>query len=264
MPSRSPSDRSVRLHRLSNVLRRFGLVDRYGIGDKILATPKSDVATLKKLLGPLRDDLPPGLTAAFLAESIHAALAEASPDAAMWQSKFSGVTPRFRSIATGSKCAHEYHMHVFELLVAILDGLLDNGRIEQEINTGIQRVDIMFDNCGGGVFSQASPDGAPCNYVPFECKNYTEDLNTPEYDQLSGRLNPDIGNIGVLVFRSIANWGRANLHCQAKYKDKKILLLFDDNDLVQMYGFRQAGDVPGVEQIIRDRVRAVRLNTAPK
>jgi len=149
-------------------------------------------------------------------------------------------------------------------LKSIFDGFLTNGRIEQEINTGIQRIDLMFDNMTG-IFSQlASKIGKPSLYLPFECKNYANDLGTPEYDQLSGRLNMDIGPMGVLVFRSITDWGRANQHCQAKLKDSKYLILLDDSDLAAMYQKRHEGDLSGMEGVILDRFRSLKLNVAAK
>ncbi len=219
---------------------------------------------LKRLLAPFGDALPDGVDVDFLARSVHSALSTVTAETEAWRERFASTSPQFDSIDTGPKHASKYHKHVFDLLKSVFDGFLTNGRIEQEINTGIQRIDIMFDNTIG-VFSQlASKMGKASWYLPFECKNYTDDLDTPEYDQLSGRLNPDIGPIGVLVFRSITDWGRANHHCQAKLRDSKYLILLDDSDLEAMYQKRHDGDLRGMEGLILDRFRSLKLNVAAK
>ena len=77
-------------------------------------------------------------------------------------------------------------------------------------------------------------------------------------------MNSDIGSIGVLACRSITDWARANQHCQAKLKDDKYLILLDDSDLAGMYQKRHDGDLTGMEGIILDRFRSLKLDVAAK
>lgn len=264
MPSEFPDEARLRLERFAGVLRRFGLVDRDGIGTRVCRADNPKLPTLNRLLAPFGDALPKGLTVEFLSKSVRVALTEPCPATLAWREHFALVHPQLTKIDKGRKHAGRYHKHVFDLLFAIFDGSLANGRIEQEMHTGIQRVDILFDNMGG-VFSKiANIIGMASPYIPFECKNYVGDLGNPEYDQLSGRLNPGIGFVGVLIFRSITDWGRANEHCQVKLKDGKYVILLDDSDLDAMYQKRHDGDLMGLDEIILGRLRAIQLNISAK
>jgi len=264
LPSEFPDEARLRLERFAGVLRRFGLVDRDGIGTRVCRADNPKLPTLNRLLAPFGDALPKGLTVEFLSKSVRVALTEPCPATLAWREHFALVHPQLTKIDKGRKHAGRYHKHVFDLLFAIFDGSLANGRIEQEMHTGIQRVDILFDNMGG-VFSKiANIIGMASPYIPFECKNYVGDLGNPEYDQLSGRLNPGIGFVGVLIFRSITDWGRANEHCQVKLKDGKYVILLDDSDLDAMYQKRHDGDLMGLDEIILGRLRAIQLNISAK
>lgn len=264
MPSEFSSEARLRLERFAGVLRRFGLVDRDGIGSRVCLADNPNLPTLNRLLAPFGDALPKGVPVEFLAKSVRVALTELCPATLAWRERFALVQPQLTTIDKGRKHAGRYHKHVFDLLVAIFDGSLANGRIEQQMHAGIQRVDILFDNMGG-VFSKI--DNIICTvspYIPFECKNYVEDLGNPEYDQVSARLNPGIGFVGVLIFRSITDWGRANEHCQVKLKEGKYLILLDDSDLYAMYQKRHDGDLKGLDEIILERLRALKLNIPAK
>jgi hypothetical protein len=239
-------------------------VDRDGIGTRLSLADNLTLPRLQRLLSPFGDALPKGVTVEFLAKSVRVALGEVCPATLAWRERFAAVQPQLTRIASGRKHATRYHKHVFDLLLAIFDGFLTNGRIEQKMHTGVCRVDIMFDNTCGVFFKIAKIIEKASPYIPFECKNYAGDLGSPEYDQLSGRLNRDIGAVGVLVFRSITDWGRANQHCQGKLKEDKYLILLDDSDLGAMYQKRYEGDLKGLDKIILDRLRALKLNVAAK
>jgi hypothetical protein len=264
LPEESPKDNRLRLNRFAEVLRRFGLVDRHGIGAKLSLANSRTLPQLRKMLAPLSDELTTGVRVEFVAKSVYVALAEVSPQTEAWRERFSKITPQLKAIQVGRKQASRYHKHVFEILKAIFDGSLTNGKKEQRINAGIQRIDIMFDNTSGVFAKIAASLDKPSPYLPFECKNYAGDLDNPEYDQLSGRLNPSIGLIGVLVFRSIADWERANKHCQTRLKDGKLLILLDDADLEKMYLSRYEGDIKGMERVILDRLRSIKLDVPAK
>lgn len=145
----------------------------------------------------------------------------------------------------------------------IFDGSLSNGRIEQEINSGIHRVDIMFDNFAkkGFFADEGKRLELPSNYVPTECKNYTDDLGSPEYDQLSGRLNDDIGRIGLLVFRKIKDPKKALEHRKAKWAKRELIIMLDDADILRMYKARFDCRVDDVDALLWDKVRQLRLNS---
>jgi hypothetical protein len=197
-----------------------------------------------------------------IAQGLAAAVNSDSPATIKWRQKF-GASPDLGSIRPGAAHATRYHRTIFKALQGIFDGELTNGQIEQEINTGIHRVDIMFDNSAeAGFFAEIrNRFKLQSNYVPAECKNYAADLGSPEYDQLSGRLNDDIGRVGLLVFREIADAKKALAHQQAKWKKGDVLILLDDSDVLRMHKARHDGRPDVVDDILRQKVRQLKLNT---
>lgn len=239
-------------------------MDRYDIGPQIALQNQISLARLRELLTPFKSNLPSGVSTSDLSKLVFSKLSEIAPEVSVWRDTFASLHPKLEGIPAGRPGASNYHLHVFDLLRAIFDGLLTNGKCEQKINNGIQRVDIMFENSSHLFERIAASVNRPSPYLPFECKNYVDDLDAPEYDQLSGRLNKDVGAVGILVFRSISNWERANQYCQAKLKDDKVILLLDDKDLKDLYQLRHDGGASSVEEYIGERWKALRLNVSAK
>ena len=131
------------------------------------------------------------------------------------------------------------------------------------MNGDVQRVDIMFDNTEGVFCQIAEKIGKRCPYLPFECKNYANDLANPEYDQLCGRLNSDVGAIGILVCRSITNRDRVREHCQTRWRNEQVVLVLTDADLAKMFWYRFDGAQELVDKVILDRFRSLMLNVRP-
>ena len=73
--------------------------------------------------------------------------------------------------------------------------------IEQEINDGRGRIDIVYKNRNkDGIFKDLKDlRNIPCPEIMVECKNYANDLSINEYNQLSDRLNADRGMLGFLL-----------------------------------------------------------------
>jgi hypothetical protein len=73
------------------------------------------------------------------------------------------------------------------------------------VNEGRKRIDILFNNSSEkGFFSRlVQLHKFLCPYVSVECKNYAEDPQNPELDQLQGRFSRKRGMVGFLVCRSV-------------------------------------------------------------
>ncbi|HBB87602.1 MAG TPA: hypothetical protein DC047_08305 [Blastocatellia bacterium] len=243
-------------------MRRFGLTDPGEIVDALSEPPFPSRAALEKKLRSLDLRLPRNVSARLLSEALLASVSEDSPATLKWREKF-GDAPKLAAIKSGATQAGLYHRTIFAALQGIFNGLLANGRIEQEINTGIHRVDIMFDNFADkGFFAEVrnSPQ-LSSNYVPIECKNYTADLESPEYDQLSGRLNDDVGRVGLLVFRKIKNRTKALAHQQAKWKKREMIIMLDDADILRLHKARYDGRPGDVDVVFFEKVREIQLNS---
>ena len=94
-----------------------------------------------------------------------------------------------------------------------------------------------------------------CPSVFAECKNYTEDIGNPEFDQLSGRLDkPDRGQFGFLVCREIKDKGRVIKHCKEKLSGKKCLLVLSDNDLISMVKLKMKEGETAVDDYLEKKL----------
>ena len=64
------------------------------------------------------------------------------------------------------------------------------------------RVDIRYRNMPVGFFRWFTDSFTKAPFVPFECKNYTEDPANPEVAQIASRLDSQKGRLGFLVGKS--------------------------------------------------------------
>lgn len=252
-----------RINQVGKTLRQFGISDPGDVADLLSDPPFPTLAVLEKRLKKLNLRLPSNVSARFVAESLIAAVSDAAPATLKWRETY-GDAPNLAGIKTGATLAGKYHRTIFDALRGIFDGALANGRIEQEINTGIHRVDIMFDNfADSGFFSEVrSRLKLNSNYVPPECKNYTDDIGSPEYDQLGGRLNKENRQVGLLVVRKIIDKNKSFEHVKAKWAKGELILIFDDEDVLRMHKARHDGQTGDVDALLWNKVRSLTLNSA--
>jgi len=217
---------------------------------------------MEKLIRSLEFRLPSNVSPRFLAQTLLGAVTEASPATMLWRQKF-GPLPSLAAIKPGAAHATRYHRTIFKALEAIFDGVLSNGQVEQEINSGIHRVDIMFDNPEEhGFFGYVRTRlELKADYLPVECKNYSDDLSSSEYDQLSGRLNKE-RQVGLLVFRKIKDHVKALEHVKAKWAKQELIIMLDDEDILRLYKARHDGQISEVNSLLRSKVRSLKLNSS--
>jgi 2-polyprenyl-3-methyl-5-hydroxy-6-metoxy-1,4-benzoquinol methylase len=110
-------------------------------------------------------------------------------------------------IQPGRDDANDYETAIALILSHVFKGHLRNLKTQQDMNEGRKRIDfVMTNDSDHGFFRNLSDKHSlKCPYIIFECKNYTEDLQNGEIDQLLGRLKPSIGVVGFIVCRSIKN-----------------------------------------------------------
>jgi hypothetical protein len=248
----------LRIQRISEVLRQFGLVDKFNLDDLFRREKLPSVSTLTRKLGVKKVLLPPSITPEFMAKSIVASLNQKDPDTTAWGEAYKTLRCKIDKIPTGNKNASRYHHHIFELLRAIFEGILENPEIEQEVDTGLGFIDIVFDNMASeGFFTQLSQKyGIPCKYISFECKNYKSDIGNTEYNQLSSRLNDKRGIVGFLVCRLISDQKKAKQQCKHRFENKKeYILILEDCDIKVLFQSRQKGDLKGLNRILLDKFR---------
>jgi hypothetical protein len=145
----------------------------------------------------------------------------------------------FRSDLTrlqaGNEDASAYHRLIAGVLEFAFYPSLWRPQLEQEIHQGRKRIDIQMENNSRfGIFATLPQNsGLPCVYVPIECKNYSDDPQNPELDQLIGRLSGTRGRIGILVCRTLANRPRFVERCRDTLRDGHGLIIpLADRDIL--------------------------------
>jgi CheY-like chemotaxis protein len=176
--------------------------------------------------------------------------------------EFSNLLDGLRCIPPGPEHAAAYHGLVFRILAVVFDGQLSSGTKEKEIHEGRKRVDIVFRNSAeNGFFADLiGRHQIKCPYVFFECKNYTEEIENPEFDQLTGRFSDKRGMFGIMVCRRIRNKARLRQRCRDIIADNRgYVLALDDRDLAQLLDVRANEEAPGVSRVMHDLLAYILL-----
>jgi len=171
------------------------------------------------------------------------------------------MTVALRTISLGTRSATKYH----RLVEAILRHVLVPSRLrtmvrEKEIFEGRKRIDIHATTGKEGFFASLNPQHrilAP--YVAIECKNYSEDVGNPEFDQLTGRFSPKKGQFGILVCRRITDRLDVIRHCHDAAEADDYIVVLEDGDLERLLEFRRQGDFDAIDALFEDRLAEVLL-----
>lgn len=167
---------------------------------------------------------------------------------------------KLASIPTGAAAASAFHDAVKGILEAIFFPDLIHPRKEQEVHQGRKRIDISFTNDARRGFFNWLPNvkKIPCPFIHFECKNYTDDPNNPELDQLAGRFSPNRGQFGVLVCRECADRELFRQRCRDTVNDQRgYIIMLTDDDLEQLIEFRVRDDVRGIDELLHEEFRGI-------
>jgi len=109
--------------------------------------------------------------------------------------------------------------------------------VETEAWEALIRIDITFRNMvEKGFFKDIKKShSVHCPYILIECKNYSQDVGNPQYDQLTVRLDKTVGMFGFLVVREIEDKEKCLKHCKKRLdKNKKYIIVLDDNDIFNL------------------------------
>jgi hypothetical protein len=142
-------------------------------------------------------------------------------------------------ISTGRPSAHDYERLIEKTLTALFYPCLSYPKREKKIHAGRKRVDIEYTNCSkNGFFSWlAQHYTAPKIFI--ECKNYDDDLNNPEIDQLAGRFSPSRGQFGIISYRKCKDPEKLKLRCQDTAKDHRgYIITLSDAELIELIDSR--------------------------
>ncbi len=154
---------------------------------------------------------------------------------------------KLNNIAPGHKHAWRYHRFIEKILKELFGAQLNNFQIENSINLGKKRIDIVAkNNSESGFFSEIrNYHNINCPYIMFESKNLSHDLENPHYDQMIGRFSYERGYFGIIICRKIENKSKMLEQLKDIYNknsvDKYYVLVIDDNDIKNMLILREKG-----------------------
>jgi hypothetical protein len=166
-----------------------------------------------------------------------------------------------QAIEKGNAAASAYHTLMVGILELIFYPSLINPVKEHKIDGGRKRIDISFDNgapSGGFFYRLQHVFGIPCQYIFFECKNYTEDVANEELDQMVGRLSPNRGKFGIIVCRDIDDEDLFIQRCADSYKAQQGLIVpLTDADIVEILERKKLGTMHYEDEILSEKARKV-------
>ncbi|MBF4513620.1 hypothetical protein ITJ66_14110 [Plantibacter sp. VKM Ac-2885] len=139
---------------------------------------------------------------------------------------------KLRAIPSGKEKATAYQRAVTLILDEIFVHSLGNGRLEQPMNEGRKRLDIVWRNeLTVGFFHWIHN----VHYAPVvfgECKNYKNDVANAEIDQLLGRMSDQTSRFGFLLCRRIRKRELLTKRCRDAYqRGQGIVIALDDDDV---------------------------------
>ncbi len=165
-----------------------------------------------------------------------------------------------QSTPAGGTDATKYHRLMIGILELVFYPHLINPVKEHEINEGRKRIDICFDNAAqrsGFFYRLQHAFQIPCQYIFFECKNYSDDIANPELDQMIGRLSPNRGKFGIILCRNIDNEALFIQRCKDTYKDQNGLIIpLTDKDIIKVLEKHKEG-VDYIDQLLSDKARVI-------
>ena len=183
-----------------------------------------------------------------------------------WQQPFprdldvGDLIPRLDNIPPGKANADRYHSEIVGLLSAIFYPSLANPRKEQPVDDGRKRIDITYDNAAdSGFFSQiVNQHRIFAPYILVECKNYAEDPENPELDQLQGRFSRKRGRFGLLICRSVDKPELMIKRCKDVVNNSDgVIIVLEDNDIKEMLSLRKIKGDDGVSDYMREKLRQI-------
>jgi hypothetical protein len=160
-------------------------------------------------------------------------------------------------IPPGRKDALRYHKHIIGMLTFIFSGSLRNPVKEVPIDDALKRIDISFTNRtrSGFFYALNQIHNVHCPKIFFECKNYSDDLGNPEFDQIVGRLNDKRGHFGVIVCRSIKDSKKVVQSCKTILNNKHdYVIVLEDRHIKHLVFLKSKKNIAGIDDYLEKKI----------
>jgi hypothetical protein len=161
-----------------------------------------------------------------------------------------------QSIKPGNDSASAYHNSILDAVKVLFFPRLSLPKKEQEVNEGRKRIDIVCRNTTKDSFFSdlRSVYNIHCPFIMFECKNYSEDPENPEFDQLSGRFGAEEsgrGRFGILVCRAVEHKERIKMQCRDRFRDRReYILVLADEHVLELLKLRSEGRLSEMDELL--------------
>lgn len=172
----------------------------------------------------------------------------------------SEICARLDKTPAGRSDADSYHNQIIGILTFIFSGSLRNPIKEAPISGGLKKIDICFTNraSSGFFFALNQIHHILCPKVFFECKNYTDDPQNPEFDQTAMRLSDKRGHFGVMVCRTIMDREKVLSHCRAILNDRRdYVIVLDDQDMKNLMFFKRDAREDAIDDYLQAKLDQV-------
>jgi hypothetical protein len=167
------------------------------------------------------------------------------------------VCARLDKTRPGQSDASSYHDQIIGILTFIFSGSLRSPAKEAPINAGLKKIDICFTNRARSGFFDAlnRHHRILCPKVFFECKNYSDDPQNPEFDQIAMRLSDKRGQFGAIVCRTITDRKKVLARCRAIVNDRRdYVIVLDDQDVKQLMFLKEKKDENAIDDYLERKL----------
>jgi hypothetical protein len=172
------------------------------------------------------------------------------------------LAEELQAIPPGADNATRYHRTVTAILHLVFYPRLTSPSVEQEVDQGRKRIDLMFDNSAQeGFFHRLhSVHNTPSQYIKIECKNYSRDVANPELDQMIGRLHVNTGKFGLIVCRRLEDAALFRERCRDVYQNQQgIIIPLVDADLLTILRALQQNQKMPDETVLQAKLREIQV-----
>jgi hypothetical protein len=162
-----------------------------------------------------------------------------------------------KDIPPGNGAASQFHKFTLATLTTILGERVNDPKVEENINGGRKRVDIVYNNANNKGFFRELNDlqQIKCPKIIVECKNYGKELGNPELDQINGRLNNQRGRFGIVVCRTVEDRKTLIQRCRDLVNDNgNYIIVLDDADMVELMKLNEKPAEGGIDKYFTARL----------
>lgn len=149
-----------------------------------------------------------------------------------------------KRLPDGIENATQYHRLASYILYRVFSNSFRNMDFEREQHRGRKRIDTIFTNSAKEGFFKELPKkykDIDMNYIIVEAKNFFDDPENPEFDQLNGRLNKRVGNFGILICRTVKKRKLCLERSQSYLDNDNYIICLSDDDLIQLLKLSREG-----------------------